>query len=331
MKKRFCNLRLDGMIMGLAFVGVLIVPGRAGGQEFPARLAADLRGPFDLGAERTAAVQFFRMETVFVHIGFDGQRTGAETYILKLKCVPAALSGKGGDEYTCAAFDYRVNDGETLSIPPLAGWSYVFAAKPGGKDEKGQVFGIPHGKFEDLRDSRGHRLPVGIAYSVYNNFIDFHSFNDVFARPSPGGRGIQDLKTIGQKIIHAAAFTEPPVNLGNQIKEGSVFRNGEVSLEFKGLSVVDGAPCALVGYDSGESTLKMIMPLGPDKDIVTVGGSEYKGDLYIDLATQWARKVTMDEFVITQTRLPGPAPSVDSYTVRHLLLRLVGRQEFEKN
>jgi hypothetical protein len=331
MKRNNGNLRLKKFVTALVLAGAALLSGGAAVREGPAGLAAELHGPFDLAAGRTEAVQYFLMETQFVHIGFDGKRTGTETYILKLKCVPAVLSGKGGEEYTCAAFQYRLNDGDTLSIPALAGWSYVFVAKPEGKDEKGQVFGIPHGKFDDLADSRGGKFPVGIAYSVYNNFIDFHGFNDVFSRPAAGGRGIQDLKTIGQRVIHAAAFSEPPVNLGARIKEGSVFRNGEVSLEFKGLSIVDGAACALVGYDSGESTLKMIMPLGPDKDMVTVGGSEYKGDLYIDLATRWVRKVTVDEFVVTETRLPGPAPKVDSYTVRHLLLRLVRRQEFDQD
>ncbi len=291
-------------------------------------LPAELKGPFDLAGERTREVQYFRMETQFIHIGFDGKRTGIETYILFLKCVPAALSGKGGDEYTCADFQLRVGNGPAATIPALAGWSYIFNLGT-GTDQEGQVFGIPHGKFENIADSRGNKMPPGIRYAVYNNFIDFHGFNDVFARPMPGGHGIQDLTKIGQKIVHASAYTEPPVNLGSGIKKGSVFRNGEVTLEFKGVTSIDGAVCAIIAYDSGESTLKMIMPLGTDKEIVTSGGSEYIGDLYIDLATRWVRKVTMDEFVVTQTSLPGPTPKVDDYTVRHILMRLISKAEFE--
>lgn len=330
MRPKKCEAIRAMLTAGLV-LAVTVSFGAAQSTDIRGKLAADLERAFDLGAERAPQVQFFQMETVFVHIGFDGKRTGSETYIVRLKCVPAGLSGQAGDEYTCRDFRYRVNDGEAIPIPALGGWTYLFALGTEGIDEKGQVFGIPHAKFEDIADSRGRKLPVGIAYSVYNNFIDFHGFNDIFSRPSPGGRGIQDLTRIGQRIIHAAAFTEPPVNLGAGIKEGSVFRNGEVSLEFKGLSVVDGAVCALVGYDSGESTLRMIMPVGPDKEIVTTGGSEYKGDLYIDLATRWVRKVTMDEFVVTETSMPGPAPKTDSYTVRHLLLRLITREEFEKD
>lgn len=270
------------------------------------------------------------METRFIHIGFDGKRTGTETYIIKLRCVPAALSGQGGDEYTCREFQLRINDGQAVTIPALQDWTYMFNLGS-GKDEKGQVFGIPHNKFEDIADSLGKPLFAPIRYAVYNNFIDFHAFCDVFARPAQDGAGIQDLKKIGQKIVHSSAFTEAPVNLGSGIKAGSFFRNGEVTLELKGVSAVDGAACALVGYDSGESTLKMIMPLGADKEIVTTGASEYMGDIFIDLAMRWVRKVTLDEFVVTETRMPGPMPKMNAYTVRHILMRLISKEEYEKN
>jgi hypothetical protein len=297
----------------------------------PAKLAGDLERSFDLAAARTPQVQYFRMETIVVHIGFDGKRTGTEDFILTLKSVPAALSGKGGDEYTCKDFLYKTNDGKAVSIPALTGWSYVFVLTPTGRDEKGQVLGIPHAKFENLVDSGGKKIPVNVSYFAYNAFVDFHSFNDVFARPTQEGKGIQNLTRIGQRIIHDSAFSEPPTNLGAGIKEGSVFRNGEISLEFKGVSVVDGAACALVGYDSGESTLKMIVAAGPNADIVTTGGSQYKGDLFIDLATRRVRKATMDEFVVSQTTVPGVPQKVDGYTVRHLLLRNITREEYEKN
>jgi hypothetical protein len=317
-------------VLGIIVLTAILVTWGMAEPPAPAKILADLKGPFDLAGDRTPKVQYFRMETQFIHIGFDGKRAGIETYIVKLKCVPAALSGKGGAEYTCGEFQLRVGEGPAVTIPTLTGWSYIFNLGT-GMDEKGQVFGIPHSKFESIADSRGNKLAPAIRYAVYNNFIDFHGFNDVFARPMAGGQGIQDLKFIGQKIVHASAFTEPPVNLGSGIKEGSVFRNGEVTLEFKGVSIVDGAACAIVGFDSGESTLKMIMPLNADKEIVTTGGSEYKGDLYIDLATRWVRKITMDEFVVTQTTMPGPMPKTDAYTVRHLLMRLISQEEFEKN
>jgi hypothetical protein len=318
-----------GIALGLALAGFSCL-GAAASSRGQWR-SADLQGPFDLAGERTSEVQYFRMETQVVHMGFDGRRTGVDTYTLKLKCVPAALAGKAGDEYTCREFLIRHNDEPSVAVPALAGWTYVFRPTSSGLDEAGQVFGVPHAKFEGLTDSRGRKLLPVSAYLVYNSFIDFHSFNDLLSRPVPDGRGIQDLKSLGQKIIHSAAFTEPPVNLGSAIKAGSVFRNGEMTMELKGLGLVDGAPCAIVGYDSGESTLRMITPLGGDKDVVTEGGSEYAGDMFVDLASRWVRKLTLNEFVVTETTVPGPGPKIRAYTVRHVLSRLIGREEYEKD
>jgi len=293
-----------------------------------------LAGPFDLAGPRKAEVREFVQETRLIRMNLKGQRTGTETLTLKLRCVPSSLRGEPGDEYTCLEFSIRTNDGEPVTIPALAGWTHVFLPTPTGMDEKGQVFGIPHDKFENLVDSRGAKLDVEHGYFVYNSFIDFHGFDDVFARPSSGGAGIQDLKVPGQAIVHAAAFTEPPVNLGKGIKAGSYFRNGEVKLAFKGLGLVDDRACAVIGFDSGESTFKMIMPMGANMDIVTDGGSEYIGDIYIDLETRWVRKVTLDEFVVSETIVPrvgeaGAAAAqgmkIQGYTIRHLFTRLVGK------
>jgi hypothetical protein len=296
---------------------------------------AGLAGPFDLGGPLEPSVRYYVQTTDFIQFGFDGRRTGIETYTVKLKVVPAALSGKDGDEYTVREFVVRSGDGEPETIPSLAGWSYVFKKTASGTDEKGQVLGIPHDKFLDLVTSSGKKIPPIVGYPIYNSFIDFHAFNDEFARPVEGGGGVQDLEAIGQTIRHASAFSEPAVNLGSGIKEGSVFRNGDVRLTFKGIGLVDGAACAVVGFDSGESTLKMIMPQPDGREIVTEGGSQYVGDIYIDLAARWVRKVTLDEHVVTETRLPGrpggaAGQKFQAYTVRHLLTRMVGEEEFEK-
>ena len=294
-----------------------------------------LDGTFDLAGERKPEVRYYVQETQVVHIGFEGKRTGMETYTVKMRCIPAVLSGKGGDEYTVGKFSISIGEGEVETIPDLTGWSYVFKITASGKDEKGQVFGIPHSKFENLTTSRGSKLPAVASYFIYNSFIDFHAFNDRLGRPTEEGGGIQDLRTIGQKIVHDSAFTEAPVDLGSGIKAGSVFRNGEIKLLFKGITLVDEAACAVIGFDSGENTLRMIRPMSADKDIETVGGSEFLCDLYIDLGTRWVRKVTLDEFVVTETRLPAMGQEavgqkIHDYTVRHLLTRMVSREEFEK-
>ena len=309
----------------------------AGGGQSEATLPkglSGLAGPFDLAGPLKPEVRYYIQRTDLANLGFDGKRTGTASFTVKLKIVPAALSGKAGDECTLREVVLKSGEGEPETIPELAGWSYIFQEHEGGIDEAGQVFGIPHDKFLGLKTSRGKALGTVEGYFIYNSFIDFHGFVDVFARPTGGGGGIQDLKTIGQSVRHAAAFTEPPVHLGAAIKEGSVFRNGDVRMSFKGVSVVDGAACAIVGYDSGESTLKMIVPMGPDRDVVTEGGSEYIGDIYLDLATRWVRKVTLDEFVVTETRVPAMGAAqgqkIQAYTVRHLVTRLVNKEEFER-
>jgi hypothetical protein len=134
--------------------------------------------------------------------------------------------------------------------------------------------------------------------------------------------------------VHGSAFTEPPLNLGSGIKKGSFFRNGEVKLVLKGVSLVDGAVCVVVGYDSGANTLKMIMPIGADRDMETVGGSEYFGDIQIDLATRWVKKVKLDELVFWETQLPGAGSKnagqmIPQVHVRHLLIREISKEEFD--
>jgi len=293
-------------------------------------LLRDLGAPLDLSIARKPETQYFHMQTEFIHIGFDGKRTGVETYLLRLICTPSALSGKKLDEYTCSQFGLQLNSENAETIPALKQFTYQFNLMSGVID-KGPVFGIPHEPFDNLTDSKGNKFPSEIRYAIYNNFIDFHSFNDIFSVPMKfGGKGIQDLKFPGDIVVHASAFTEAPVTLGKTIKPGSVFHNGKVTLELKGISVVDRATCAIVGYDSGESTLKMFIQVGENLEAWMEGGSEYRGDIYIDLDSGWARKVTLDENVITQAGAIGSASKTFGYTIRHILLRLINKEEFEK-
>jgi hypothetical protein len=285
-----------------------------------------LQRPFDLAGKRTQEPQYFFMETRLIQYALNGTRTGATIYRLCLKFVPAKNAGADGGDYVCARFTVQQDNDPEKEIPALAGWTYAFNA--GGLDEKKQVFGIDHSKFENLMDSDGKPLPIENSYHVYNTFIDFHSFCNVFAEPTPQGNGIQDLKRIGQKIVHAAAFSEPPVNLGSQVAEGSFFKNGQITLELKGLSAVGGKPCALVAYDSGESSFKMIMQPTPEMKIQTAGSSHYFGDIYKDLATNWVQKATMTETVVSETALPMPPYKVNAVIERQSVIQNVSAEEF---
>lgn len=264
-----------------------------------------LNRQFTLAGEHSPETQYFIMESKMTTYALNGQRQGVDIFRLYLKCVPAGISGKAGDEYTCLKFTVQLAGSPEAEIPSLKGWSYIFNTIPSGMDEKGQVFGIDHAKFNNVTDATGKPVPIDKAYHVYNAFIDFHAITGVFSEKAYGGKGIQDLTAIGQKIVHAAANSEAPVNLGENIEKGSVFKNGLVTLEFKGLSIVNGRECALIEYDSGESSFKMKMKPMPEMEVSTVGSSHYKGDIYKDLAGSWVQKADLSEMVVSETQVPS--------------------------
>ena len=314
----------------LVFVSLLVICNAASVLKAKSVVSnnAILKQTFDLGGKRSQQTQYYLMETKLITYALDGKRVGTNVFRLRLKCLPAKLADKDGDKYTCVKFTLQMEGEPEVEIPALRNWSYVFKTLPVGIDEKGQVFGIDHARFENLVDAGGKMLPPDKAYMAYNTFIDFHAFCNTFAERTEDGGGIQDLKSIGQKIVHAAAFTEPPVNLGSNIAKGSTFKNGEITLELKGLSMVAGAQCAIVGFDSGESSFKMTIKPMPNMEVRTIGSSHYKGDIYIDLATNWVKKVTMDELVVSETTLPMPPNKINSVIERNTIIRNVRAGEF---
>ncbi len=287
-----------------------------------------LQQEFDLAGERTPESRYYLMETKLMKYALDGTRTGSDSLRLKLEYVPARISGKDQDEYVCRQFMVQRGTESAFSIPALTDWSYVYVE---GYDEEGRVFGINHDMFEDLKTSDGKALPPDIAYFIYNTFIDFHGFCNALAERTDEGKGIQDLKKIGDKIVHAAAFTEPPVNLGSNVAEGSTFKNGELTLEFIGISLVDDRLCHVVAFDSGESSFTMIMQPTPEMEIKTVGSSHYKGDLFIDMDSNWVQKVMMDEIVVSETILPVPPHQINAVIERMSTIRLVDESVFSQN
>lgn len=286
-----------------------------------------LRKEFDLAGERSQQTQFYAMQSEAITHALDGKRTGKDLYKLYLKWIPAKLAGKAEDEFTCLKFTVQFGAAPEIELPDLANWSYSISS---GIDEKNQVFGIDHSKFDSLKSADGKLIPTDKAYPIYNAFIDFHGMCHVFAERIPDGNGIQDLKRIGQRIVHSAAFTEPPTHLGKNIAEGSFFKNGEITLEFKGLSVANNKTCALLGFDSGESSFKMIVKPAVDFEVIAIGSSHYKGDIYKDLASNWVQKVILDEVVITEASMPMPPNKVNAVVERNLVIRNVSQGDLFK-
>jgi hypothetical protein len=288
---------------------------------------AILESSFELSGERSSQEQYYRMETKLKSYSPDGKRVGTDIFRFGLKCVPASKSGKKWDEYTCLSFTVQMNGNKEVHVPALEWWSYFYDAGTEGLDDQGQVLGIDHAKFEKISGSDGEVFEPATGYHVYNAFIDFHSFCNVFAEDVSSGKGIGDLKKIGDKIVHAAAFSEAPVNVGSRVVEGSTFTNGEITMEFKGLSIVDGSQCGLVEFDSGASSFLMLIEPMPDMKVRTVGSSHYMGDIYVDLETNWVRRVAMDEFVVCETTVPMLSDKIYSIIERHIDVRNVDEKD----
>jgi hypothetical protein len=282
-----------------------------------AAAAPSLDAEFDLGRGRAVEPRFYEMHTTSIQYEQDGARKPYHELRLLLRCTP----GEEGVEYTCVRFT-AATLGDASEIPALAGWSYEFRPEQTGSDATGAMFGIDQAKFEDLADGTGAALAPELSYAVYNAFVDFHAMCNVFAEPTYEGGGIQDLKSVGDQVVHAAASSEPTVHLAGVTESGSTFRNGEVALGFKGLSLVDGAPCAIVAYDSGESSFVMAMEPAPGMSINAVGSSHYFGDIHVDLDSMWVAKAALSEFVVTDVTMDGQ-PLANSVVERSIEIRAV--------
>ncbi len=293
-----------------------------------AQIKSDLQRQYNLGGERTKAPQFFILETTLRTYNPDGSKAGKNYLKLYLKCSP--VEGNDGDvyKYTCSKFVIKYGDSVETPVPSLENWSYIFGNTPSGLDKKGQVFGIDHDKFENLKDGRGRQIPPEMSYWIYNSFIDFHAFCNVFAEPTHKDSGIQNLKYINQKIIHSAANSEAPVNLGSSVEKGSYFKNGEITLTFEGLGIVNDAACAIINFDSGQSSFKMKMKPMPNMEVTTLGFSHYKGNLLINLKSFWVEKVVMDEFVASETTVPTLPNKIDRVTERNTVIYNVKASQF---
>ena len=318
----------------LATILLLIAGGplAADGDE-PSRgvsLGSCLDGEMGLGKPRSVETRYYYMETALTHFEEDGSRTPGMVFKLWLEAQPG--EGEGFEQsyrYVCRKFTLTRPGKKEVELPTLRGWTYSFSPSEPGIDDDGQVFGIPHAKFALMVDSRGNMVDSGTSYMVYNNFIDFHGLNDVFASRTPEIGGLQNLHKIGDRIVHGAANTVAPVGLGEAMKKGSVFRNGEVTLELKGLSTVDGLPCALLEYDSGDSSYLMFLMPMEGMEAKAEGSSHYFGDLFVELGSGWLRKSTLHEFIVSQVTSGKGQPN-RSVIERTLRLETKSKIDFER-
>ncbi len=314
---------------GLTFVSVIILAAitfMAVGFEAESGESI-LTQQYDLGKERSLGLQYYQMDVEIITRASDGSRANAETYSMRLMVKPGNLSAGKADRWTCAWFALKIGEGSEVTVPAMEGWSYDFN-RGVGIDEHGQVMGIPHAKFESLTDNKGKKLDAVVGYQVYNQFVQFHAYVDGFANPDlEGGKGIQDLKSIGDRIVFDEFPEDLPLAVGLIIKEGSIYKAGEETLEFKGLSVVDGKPCVLLGVDGGEGSYTMVIEVMPNVNAKTVGGTRYFGDIYVDLASMWLEKAEITVVYVTETSI-GSQVVANTTLESHYRIRAMTEKEY---
>ena len=237
---------------------------------------------------------------------------------------PSSTDGEA--QYISRKFTIVRPGEKEVEVPSLKDWEY---SPSEGIDATGQVFGIEHSKFMMLIDANARFIDTHTGYMIYNAFIDFHALSDVLASSESNDADIRALKYIGDKVIHSAANGSAPVGLGEAFKKGSEFRNGEINLEFKGLSMVDDVPCALLEYDSGDSSFTMFMEAMPGIEMIAEGASHYMGDVYVELESNWLRKATLYELVVTQSTANGKVTE-NAIIERELLLETLSKEEFDQ-
>ena len=282
---------------------------------------------YDLGKERSLELQYYHMDIEIIARASDGSRANVETYSMRLKGKPGNLSAGMADRWTCAWFELKIGEDPEVTVPAMAGWSYDFNRSV-GIDNHGQVLGIPHAKFESLTDDKGKKLDALVGYQVYNQFVQFHAYVDHFAAPTlEGGKSIQDLKRIGDRIVFGGFPEDLPLDVGLIIKEGSIYKGGEETLEFKGLSVVNGKPCTLLGVDGGEGSYTMVIEVMPNVNANTVGGTRYFGDIYVDLASMWLKKAEITVVDVTETNIGGQVVA-NTTLESHYMIRALTEKEY---
>ena len=287
-----------------------------------------LEQEFDLVGDRSMDTHYYLVQTEVVTRSSSGKLKSTDNYRQLLMVEPGGGANGEADKFTCARFFVQSDGNPEVTIPALAGYSYEVDRRRLDKhdlDDRGQLYGIPEATFEGLTDHTGAKLSFEVGYQVYSAFFYYHGFTN-YAEPTSEGNGLQDLKRVGDKIVHDAAFVESPIP-GKLAKEGSSWKNGEVTLEFEGLTVLDGKTCAILGFDSGDCPWVMPMNYMPVMNLKTVGNSNYRGDIYLDLGTKWVRKLEMILSEITVTSMWG-VPVDKSIPVSKLSIRAMSEAEF---
>jgi hypothetical protein len=284
----------------------------------------------DLVGKRSMETHYYLVQSELGTHTNKGVLKSTDVYREYLKVEPGDRSAGEADRFTCKKFSLKRGDAPEMTIPSLAGFSYDVnkdLLDANGIDENGELYSVPEETFEGLVDDSGAQLPFEVGYQVYSAFYYYHSYTD-YAEATSQGVGIQDLKSIGDKVVVEGSFTQSPLP-GKLAKDSAFWKNGEITLAFNGLSVVDGKTCAVLGLDSGVCHWSMPMTYMPIMNLKTVGVSNYQADIYLDMDSKWVRKLDLVLFEITKTTMWG-IPVEKSIPVTKLSIKTITKEEFDR-
>lgn len=285
---------------------------------------------YDFSGTRSSETQFYLVQHEVVTHTSNGKRKAVDIYKMHLACEPGDRTAEEvADKYTCVDFSVKRKDALEVSIPSLDEWSYAFSKQllnEEGLDSQGQIMGISHAKFNNLTDSTGTKLPIELPYQIYSAFTYFHTCCNMLTEPDQFRGGIQDLKRVGDKVIDDTYY-ELPIDLGENILKGSTYKTGETILEFKGLSSVNDAACAIIGYEEVGSSWTAYIQAAPLMKVKTTGGTQIRADIYLDLASLWVKKASYIVTDITKTTLFGIPVEIATIVTTHTIKK-VPEKEF---
>jgi hypothetical protein len=284
---------------------------------------------YDLVGGRSRETQHFALESRLTIRSTSGKLKSVDTFRQFLMVTPGDPSDGESDRFTCSKFSIQRGDDPTVGVPSLEGFSYEVnrgLLDENGFDDQGRLYGIPEELFEGLADSTGEKLSFEIGYQVYSVFFYYHGYTD-YAMPTQKGTGVQDLERVGDKIVHDAAFAELPIP-GKLAKTGSVWKNGEVTLEFRGLETIEHRLCAVLSFDSGSCSWSVPMNYMPVMKLKTTGVSNYRGDIHLDLESKLVKKVEMVLSETTATSMWG-IPVNKSVPTTNLTIKAISQEEFD--
>ena len=291
-------------------------------------LAELLAREWRFGNARRPGTRYYTFENVSTEIAKDGSRGAPTTYRLWIE-VRAVADKQGGPiaiRCVCRKATITKSEERPRNIPAFKDYEYELHL---GIDDEQQVFGIQHEDFNGLVDDADIPLNLMEGFSLYGSFIDFHMF-DSFTTESQGEfkSDLSGLRTIGQH--HTADIgVEVPVHLEPDILEGSKFKNGSISIAFKGMTLADGVPCALIGIGSRDSSFDLILSPQPGRKMNVKGGSVYSGDLSLELDSQWMSRLEFREFVVSKVTM-GPQEIDNFVSERRVRIQSVSQEVFRK-